>query len=395
MSLYEQALQRDPNSVLALSGAATTLLNKLFLEMVPYDVAINGAARYIERAKKLQPNAEPLLAAQAYLLDWQQDGLDYRRIQRELESAANQLIENYPNNFVGYNELGVLKRNQGHYDEAANLFKKAIQLSPRSPDIKNLYWNMAFCNVLAGHDREGLEWADRASAAPGLLPSYRISVMLTVQAAAAYRTGDVDAARRLAKELNDQFPFSTWRANSPANPESETNRQQTESLQHALKAAGNRDHLDPEADFGVAPDDVLREYLVGMTPTAVPGVTTLSTEQLARMLESEKPLVIDTMSFSWHRSVPAAVGLDFNGNTDGTFDDAIQKRLEAKVRELTGGNTARPIVAMSFNVSFFDAYNLALRLRHAGYATVYWYRGGREAWEVADMPETKLDVQGW
>jgi len=92
MSLYEQALQRDPNSVLALSGAATTLLNKLFLEMVPYDVAINGAARYIERAQKLQPNAEPLLAAQAYLLDWQQDGLDYRRVQRELESAANRLI---------------------------------------------------------------------------------------------------------------------------------------------------------------------------------------------------------------------------------------------------------------------------------------------------------------
>jgi TolB-like protein len=124
MSLYEQALQSDPNSVLALSGAATTLLNKLFLEMETYDVAINGAARYIERAQKLQPNAEPLLAARTYLLDWQQGGLDYRRVQRELETAANRLIENYPNNSAGYNELGVLKRNQGHYDEAANLFER-------------------------------------------------------------------------------------------------------------------------------------------------------------------------------------------------------------------------------------------------------------------------------
>jgi TolB-like protein len=395
MSLYEQALKSDPDSVLALSGAATTLLNKLFLEMVPYEVAINGAARYIERAQKLQPNAEPLLVAQAYLLDWQQGGLDYRRVQHELETAANRLIENYPNNFAGYNELGVLKRNQGHYDRAANLFKRAIELSPRSPDIKNLYWNMAFCNVLAGHDQEGLEWADRALAAPGLLPSYSIGVMLAFQATAAYRTGDVDTARRLTKELNDQFPFSTWRTNSPADPESETNQQQTQSLQRALQAAGNRDHLDPEVDFRVTSDDVLHEYLVGKTPTAAPGVTTLSTEQLARMLEDEKPLVIDTMSFSWHRSVPAAVGLDFRGNTDGTFDDAVQKRLEPKVRELTGGNIKKPIVAMSFNVSFFDAYNLALRLRHAGYATVYWYRGGREAWEVAGMPETKLDVQDW
>ena len=35
MSLYEQALQSDPDLASALSGAATTLLNKLFLEMVP------------------------------------------------------------------------------------------------------------------------------------------------------------------------------------------------------------------------------------------------------------------------------------------------------------------------------------------------------------------------
>ena len=49
---------------------------------------------------------------------------------------------------------------------------------------------------------------------------------------------------------------------------------------------------------------------------------------------------------------------------------------------------AKPIVAMSFNVARFDNYNLALRLRHAGYTNVYWYRGGREAWEVAGKPKT-------
>ena len=52
---------------------------------------------------------------------------------------------------------------------------------------------------------------------------------------------------------------------------------------------------------------------------------------------------------------------------------------------------AKPIVAMSFNAARFDGYNLTLRLRHAGYTNVYWYRGGREAWEVAGMPE---DVVG-
>ncbi len=39
--------------------------------------------------------------------------------------------------------------------------------------------------------------------------------------------------------------------------------------------------------------------------------------------------------------------------------------------------------------------NLALRLVALGYTQVYWYRGGREAWEVAGMPETDINLQEW
>jgi len=39
--------------------------------------------------------------------------------------------------------------------------------------------------------------------------------------------------------------------------------------------------------------------------------------------------------------------------------------------------------------------NLALRLAALGYTRVYWYRGGREAWEVAGFPEAELNVQEW
>ena len=116
---------------------------------------------------------------------------------------------------------------------------------------------------------------------------------------------------------------------------------------------------------------------------------------LASMLEAQQPLVIDTLDSSWLRSVPGAVGLDFSGMTHGTFTDAVQKRLEHKLRALTGSDMAKPIVAMSFKVARLDGYNLALRLRHAGYSNVYWYRGGREAWEVAGLPETELFPQDW
>ena len=42
-----------------------------------------------------------------------------------------------------------------------------------------------------------------------------------------------------------------------------------------------------------------------------------------------------------------------------------------------------PIVTMGFNAERFQGRNLALRLVALGYTNVYWYRGGREAWEVA------------
>jgi hypothetical protein len=93
------------------------------------------------------------------------------------------------------------------------------------------------------------------------------------------------------------------------------------------------------------------------------------------------------MSLTWFRSVPGAIGLDFRGNTHGAFTDEVQKRLESKLRELTSGEMAKPIVAVGWNAASFDGYNLALRIRHAGYTNVYWYRGGREAWEVAGEPE--------
>jgi class 3 adenylate cyclase/TolB-like protein len=406
LKLYEQALERDPNAVLALTGAANGVLDLNFYEALPEGVALDRAIQYLARAQALEPNSESVLVAQAAVLDWQADGLDYRRALSEGKAVAQKLIDLYPSNPAGYFRLGVIARGEGRYDEAAGYFVKTILLNPRSPGIKNLYWNVAFCNVFAGHDPEGLGWANRAVGAQGDLPSFRIRQLLFVRAVGYYRTGEVDTAKRLAKELNDRFPFDTWREHFPDDPDSETVREQTQSVRDALKAAGNRDHLDPNADFGVPPDDVLHLYSEGKTPTTAPGVTTIDTEQLASMLEQlhpsccylgqrDKPLMIDTMDSSWYRSVPGAVGFDFHGNTHGTFTDETQKRVERKLQELTGGDMAKPIVAMAFNVARFDGYNLALRIRHAGYTNVYWYRGGREAWEVAGKPEDVVRPADW
>jgi TolB-like protein/DNA-binding winged helix-turn-helix (wHTH) protein len=397
--LYEQALQRDPNSVLALTGAVDTVLSIDFNSDAPgggaYQEAMDRAEHYLDRAQKLEPNAESVLVAQSEVLDMQEGGLDYHHVYGELKTVGQKLIDLYPNNAIGYFRLGVLGRNQGRYEEAAGYFAQFIRLSPRSPAIKNLYWNMAYCTTWAGHDREGLEWIDRSTGAAGTLPPYRAKYLNILRTVAYVRTGDLETAKRLAKELNDHYPFETWRAHSPDDPESETVRQQTRSFMEALKAAGLRDHVDPDADFGVAPEDALHLEVGGETPTTAPGVTTVGTEQLEGMLRDKKPLVIDTMTLTWYRSVPGAIGLEFKGNTHGTFTDEVQKRLEQKLHELTGGDGAKPIVAMGWSAATFDGYNLALRVRHAGYTNVYWYRGGREAWEVAGKPEAEARPADW
>ena len=96
----------------------------------------------------------------------------------------------------------------------------------------------------------------------------------------------------------------------------------------------------------------------------------------------------------WGLSIPGAVGLKFAG-LGGSFTDEAQDHLRSKLRDLTAGDLNRPIVAVGWNSERFDGRNLALRLVALGYTRVYWYRGGREAWEVAGLPETEVDVQDW
>jgi adenylate cyclase len=73
----------------------------------------------------------------------------------------------------------------------------------------------------------------------------------------------------------------------------------------------------------------------------------------------------------------------------------MQDRLRRKMRELTSGDLDEPIVSAGWNCERFGGRSLALRLVALGYTRVYWYRGGREAWEVNGLPETELAATPW
>src|SRR4051812_35833968 len=151
---------------------------------------------------------------------------------------------------------------------------------------------------------------------------------------------------------------------------------------------------EEDADFGIQSDGKLHEDLAGPTPVSLPPVRTIQTAEVARMLGEKNPVVVDTMLYSWGRSMPGAVGLR-NVGLGGTFEDGAQRALSQAMRQHAREDRDRPVIAVGFNALRFDGYNLALRLTALGYTNVYWYRGGREAWEVAGRPETQVVAEGW
>ena len=272
------------------------------------------------------------------------------------------------------------------------MLEASIRLSPRSPIIYFREWRMALAMVLLGRHEEAIAWAKRA-ANPGAPARWRATSFL-IQAAASAQMGELPAARLAVREAQRLWPLDTVRTRYVEGPASSTHKAQYARYQDALRLVGYRDHAEPDTDYGVPSDDRLHGDLVGLTPMTVPGGTTILTTELETLLAERNPLVVDTMLYSWGHSIPGAVGLAGSGR-GGELSGPMTERLGHKLRQMTGDDLSVPIVAMGWNSERFDGRNLALRMAALGYKQVYWYRGGREAWEVAGLPEADLAPQDW
>jgi tetratricopeptide (TPR) repeat protein len=275
------------------------------------------------------------------------------------------------------------------------MFEKAIRLDPLEPRIFQRYGLMAFSMMQGGRYGESAAWFARSlTADPDAPPALRATRYRNMSASLAL-AGRLEEARGAAQEAQRLWPFDTVRSHYPLALDSPALVAHEYVFRHGLALAGVRDHAEEDADFGVPPDSVLRTDLGGRTPTTVPGARTIRTGNLARMLESDvRPIVLDTLLHFWGRSIPGTVGLT-NAGIGGTLDDDTQERLRSKMVGLTGGDWSRPIVVVGWNSERFDSYNLALRLVALGYTNIRWYRGGREAWEVAGLRENEISSQQW
>jgi hypothetical protein len=255
---------------------------------------------------------------------------------------------------------------------------------------------MGYALIFLSRYDEAVPWLQRSLAAnPNDTASNRASTHQAIAAAQAL-AGHIQEAQSSAAEASRLWPTITVQLFFRFNAANSTNPaivEQVSRMRDGLRLAGLRDHADEGFDSGVAADDVLHTDYDAPTPITAPGARTISTADLATLIAQRKPLVLDA-SPPWGASIPGAVGL-WGGGIGGSISDEYQDRLRTKLQQLTRGDLNAPVVTMGWNAERYQGRNLALRLVALGYPNVYWYRGGREAWEVASLHETKIMMQDW
>jgi TolB-like protein/class 3 adenylate cyclase len=388
IALYERALQLDPSSADAPAWLAGTLLDTIALFDDPAVPALlDRVEASVAKAELLRPGDFAVQYAKGGLLMWQ------RRLPESIV-AFQDMIESRPNNSQGYYVLSEPLLLAGRAEEAILKMQSALRLDPHHPRIWARYRRMGQASLFLGQVDEAVAWEQRALAtSPTGKEMFRALRYVELAAAQAFARR-AEEARAAAAEASRLWPTLTvrcwgWEWGPIRNP---VFAAQIARVEAGLRLAGVRDHADEDADYGVASDGALHMRDAARTPAMVPGARILRTADLVTFLEQRKPLVLDVNG--WGKSVPGAIALPGAG-IGGTTTDAVQARLGRKMEALTRGDRTKPIVTMAWNAERFSARNLALRLVALGYANVTWYRGGREAWEVAGQPETEVAVQDW
>jgi serine/threonine protein kinase/tetratricopeptide (TPR) repeat protein len=129
MTLFQQAVERDPSFALPYAGLADSFVMLGFMQALPPREILPKVKAATRKAIELDPLlAEPhaTLGYAAGLFEW-----DFETAQRELEEAM-QLNPNYP---WAPHWLGILMCGRGHTRRAVELIELSKELDPLSPII--------------------------------------------------------------------------------------------------------------------------------------------------------------------------------------------------------------------------------------------------------------------
>lgn len=191
------------------------------------------------------------------------------------------------------------------------------------------------------------------------------------------------AARNICRvyAVNETFTYSRY----------ETFERQSKAALEALKKEtfALSTYGNEWEDFRLQPEETLHTGEIhAPTPLAVPGVQTIKTPELAKLMTgATPPIIIDVLGEAPMKTLPGAYWIRYAGvaSPKAEVNASMLAQFGAILSGLTKDDKAVPLVMLCQDARCWLSYNAAMRARDLGYTNVYWYRGGRFAWQSARL----------
>ena len=142
-------------------------------------------------------------------------------------------------------------------------------------------------------------------------------------------------------------------------------------------AQARQTYGDEGVDFGVAPRNSVQQIVSAPTPTSIPGAKVITTGELKNAMDAGRTFLLIDVWAAAHPWLPYAKSIPNIGMPYPPLN------VPGALASVTGGDKSTPLVFYCQGAACWESYNAALRAKNAGYANVYWYRGGVLAWSAA------------
>jgi adenylate cyclase len=198
--LLETALRLAPDHLPALNGLAQAMLVQWQSTWYTRssEEHLEELDHVVNKALAINPDDAMATYLRGYVL---------KRLRKDLNQALaafERAIAIDPNLAVAHNYVGQIKVFLGRANEAAEHSLKAIQLSPRDPQLALWHYQLAITYIHEQRYDEAVEWARRGvQINPNLRYPYR------VLAVALALSGRVDEAKMVAAEMLRRYPKET------------------------------------------------------------------------------------------------------------------------------------------------------------------------------------------